>query len=73
MRKMTARDGYMYTQSYEVPLEQMVFARELYLGINDSPDNWKEVTESEAQEWMQKQQEKAEYERGLNANGEEAR
>jgi hypothetical protein len=48
MRKITASDGYVYTQAQETPIESMIFAKELYLGISDFPDNWREIPEEEA-------------------------
>ena len=40
LRKMTASDG-MYLTNGEV------YSKEVYLGCNDSPDNWHEITEEE--------------------------
>lgn len=50
MRKITPKNGYVLTQKDEAtPLEQRVFAREVFLAVNDSIDNWKEITEAEAE------------------------
>lgn len=38
---LTATDGMVYTNG-------QVYAKEIYLGVNDSPENWYEVTEEEA-------------------------
>lgn len=41
--KLTASDGMMLTNGE-------VFSKEVYLGCKDSPENWWEITESQAQE-----------------------
>ena len=43
--KLTASDGHMLTNGETC-------GKEIYLGKNDSPDNWLEITEAEAQEIM---------------------
>lgn len=63
MRKMTANDGYVYTQAKETPVGSMIFAKELYLGINDSPDNWREIPEEEAESIEEERQSIAEEQR----------
>ena len=40
--KLTAADGMTLTNGAE-------FGKEIYLGINDSADNWHEITDEEAQ------------------------
>lgn len=40
MTKLEASEGMVLTNGE-------VFGREIYLGVNDSPDNWHEVTEAE--------------------------
>ena len=35
------------------------YSRMVYLGINDSPENWHEVPESEMIEWEQRQMEES--------------
>lgn len=50
MRKITPKAGYVLTQRDEAtPLEQRVFAKEVFLAVNDSIDNWKDILESEAE------------------------
>lgn len=39
---LIARDGYVYTNGE-------TFANIIHLGINDSADNWYEITDAEAQ------------------------
>lgn len=41
--KLTATDGYVLTNGE-------VYGKEIYLGCNDSPDNWHEITEEEYDE-----------------------
>ena len=48
--KLTASDGMVLTDGE-------TFAKEIYLGKNDRPDNWHEITEAEAQEMMENQEE----------------
>ena len=38
--KLTANDGYILTNGE-------VYGKEIYLGVNDSADNWHEITEKE--------------------------
>ena len=40
MRKLTASDGYVLTNGD-------VYGKEVYLGVNDSADNWHEITDAE--------------------------
>lgn len=49
MRKLTASDGMIFTNGE-------AYGKEIYLGVNDAPENWWEITQ-EAYEEIQKQQE----------------
>lgn len=49
MRKLIAKDGYLYTQANKTKLINKIFTKELYLGINDSEDNWTQITSDDAQ------------------------
>lgn len=40
LRKLTASEGMMLTNGE-------IYGKEIYLGVNDSPDNWHEVTREE--------------------------
>lgn len=40
LRKLTASTGYVLTNGE-------VYSTEVYLGCNDAPDNWREITEAE--------------------------
>ena len=42
LRKLTAGDGMTLTNGD-------AFGKEIYLGKNDSPDNWREITDREAE------------------------
>lgn len=42
LRKLTAAEGMTLTNGE-------AFGKEIYLGINDSADNWYEITEEEAE------------------------
>jgi hypothetical protein len=41
LRRLTAAEGMTLTNGE-------AFGKEVYLGINDSPDNWHEITDEEA-------------------------
>lgn len=43
-----AEEGKTLTQVAEVALQDRVFSKKLYLAVNDSADNWKEITDEEA-------------------------
>ncbi len=40
LRKLTASDGMVLTNGE-------AFGKEIYLGVNDSAENWREITEAE--------------------------
>lgn len=44
INKITADDGMWLTN------DQGVYSKEIYLGKNDKPENWHEITEEEYQE-----------------------
>lgn len=50
MINLKAQEGFKYTQAEDVPVEDRIYATELCLGIYDSEDNWKLVTDEEAEE-----------------------
>ena len=43
LRKLTASKGMTLTNGE-------TFSKEVYLGVNDTPDNWHEITDKEAEE-----------------------
>lgn len=64
-RYLTPSEGMWLTQVGET--ENRVFSEQVILGVNDSPDNWREATEQEkieyeAEEKARMEAEQAEYE-----------
>ena len=55
MRKLTASDGYVLTNGD-------VYGKEVYLGVNDSAENWHEITDAEYAEIMEKLEQQTEEE-----------
>ena len=53
MRKLTASDGYVLTNGD-------VYGKEVYLGVNDSAENWHEITDAEHNEIMLKLEQETE-------------
>lgn len=52
------REGFKLTQAAnDVPLEQRVFSDKVFLAVNDSPDNWMEIADEEAQVIIKQQEE----------------
>lgn len=49
LRYLTPSEGMWLTQAYNT--ENRVFSEQVILGVNDSPDNWREATETEKLEW----------------------
>lgn len=41
-------EGMLYTQREDVNLTDRIITDRIYLGVNDSEDNWKEITIEEA-------------------------
>ena len=60
-RVLEASEGFTLTQSAEVPLLERTLVKKVYLAVNDSPDNWTEITDAEAEE-IRRQQEEAQPE-----------
>ena len=50
IRKLTADDGFVLTNG-------VAYGKEVYLGKNDSPENWHEITNEEYQEILKKEEE----------------
>lgn len=50
MINLKAQEGYKYTQAEDVNIEDRIYASELCLGKFDSEDNWKLITDEEAEE-----------------------
>lgn len=56
-RVLEASEGFTLTQSADVPLLERILVKKVYLAVNDSPDNWAEITDAEADEIRRKQEE----------------
>lgn len=54
--------GHILTQSADIDLKDRIFSEKIFLGINDSIDNWKEITIKEADDLKQKQRDLIEKE-----------
>lgn len=50
LRKLTASEGMVLTNGD-------VYGKEIYLGVNDSAENWHEITDTEYEEILIKEQE----------------
>lgn len=48
---LVASDGYKLTQASDVDILQRLITKKVYLAVNDSADNWKEITDEEAEEY----------------------
>ena len=48
--KLTASEGMVLTNGG-------AYGKEIYLGCNDSPDNWNEITDAEYEEVLKQQEE----------------
>lgn len=48
-RVITPEEGYFLTQAEDIDIMQRVFSKEIFLAVTDSPANWKEITEDEAE------------------------
>lgn len=54
--------GHILTQSSDIDLKDRIFSEKIFLGINDSIDNWKGITIKEADNLKQKQRDLIEKE-----------
>lgn len=57
LTKLTAADGMMLTNSE-------TYSKEIYLGCNDSIENWHEITDAEYEEIVKAEEEKLRQEMG---------
>ena len=53
MRILEATEGNVLTQSGDVVLQGRILTYKVYLAVNDSPDNWKEISEEEAERYKE--------------------
>lgn len=56
-------EGYTLTQSKDVEVRDRILSKKIFLAVNDSPDNWKEITDAEAEAIKAEQDRLAEEER----------
>lgn len=50
-------DGHMLTQaSDDVDIADRVISDKVYLAVNDTPENWKEITDAEAADILARQE-----------------
>lgn len=63
-------EGYTLTQAKEVEVQDRILSKKIFLAVNDSPDNWKEITDKEADEIRAEQDRLAEEERKKHENNE---
>ena len=65
LRYLTPSEGMWLTQAYDT--ENRVFSEQVILGVNDSPENWREATEQEKLEYeaAEKARLEAEHEREM--------
>ena len=52
-------EGFTLTQSADVDLENRTLSKKVFLAVNDDPSNWKEITDTEADEIRLQQEELA--------------
>lgn len=53
MRILEATEGNVLTQSGDVLVQGRILTYKVYLAVNDSPDNWKEISEEEAERYKE--------------------
>ena len=56
-------EGYTLTQSKDVEVQDRILSKKIFLAVNDSPDNYKEITDKEAEAIIAEQERLAEEER----------
>lgn len=56
-------EGYTLTQSKDVEVQDRILSKKIFLAVNDSPDNYKEITDKEAEAIKAEQDRLAEEER----------
>ena len=56
-------EGYTLTQSKDVEVQDRILSKKIFLAVNDSPDNYKEITDKEAEVIIAEQERLAEEER----------
>lgn len=59
VRIIEPSEGFTLTQSADVDLENRILSKKIFLAVNDDPSNWKEITDTEADEIRLQQEELA--------------
>lgn len=54
---LKSSEGFFLTQARDVAIQDRVISNQIFLAVTDSVDNWKEITEKEANEILKKQEE----------------
>lgn len=49
VKMIVPTSGHTLTQAEDVKLEERIFSKKVWLGVNDSEKNWKEITDEEAE------------------------
>lgn len=50
MKILEPSSGHSLTQAYtDMELQERIFSKKVYLGVNDSEDNWKEISDEEVE------------------------
>lgn len=60
VRVLEASEGYVLTQVEDVDVMNRILSDKVFLGVNDSEDNWKEITAAKAAEIEKERLEKEE-------------
>lgn len=60
MRILEATEGNFLTQSKDVPVLARILSKKVYLAVNDSVVNWKEITSIQAEEYIRLSKEERE-------------
>lgn len=60
VRVLEASEGYVLTQVEDVDVMNRILSDRVYLSVNDSEDNWKEITDAKAAEIEKERLEKEE-------------
>lgn len=55
-------DGHILTQSADIDLKDRIFSEKIFLGVNDSIDNWKEIKIEESEKLKTQQRDLIEKE-----------
>lgn len=48
LRILEADEGHVLTQATDVEPQNRVYSEKIYLAVNDSPENWMEITQEQA-------------------------